>query len=159
MDNTDKLNLSKMLNQGDVEETTDKIRELKHSTRIHEDIVKLTELKAKYSRLEKTNKGQFDDMCVSKCSFLFNNYTDIFNKVKKGIIDLNMLTKFLNILKNIEDGHLDQHEASFEVGKILKEIYIDSAIKSAERNDKKQENKFRKHKKISWSEYKQKNMN
>lgn len=159
MDNTDKLNLSKMLNQGDVEETTDKIRELKHSTKIHEDIVKLTELKAKYSRLEKTNKGQFDDMCVSKCSFLFNNYTDIFNKVKKGIIDLNMLTKFLNILKNIEDGHLDQHEASFEVGKILKEIYIDSAIKSAERNDKKQENKFRKHKKISWSEYKQKNMN
>lgn len=159
MDNTDKLNLSKMLNQGDVEETTDKIRELKHSTKIHEDIVKLTELKAKYSRLEKTNKGQFDDMCVSKCSFLFNNYTDIFNKVKKGIIDLNMLTKFLNILKSIEDGHLDQHEASFEVGKILKEIYIDSAIKSAERNDKKEENKFRKHKKISWSEYKQKNMN
>ena len=159
MDNTDKLNLSKMINQGDVEETTDKIRELKHSTRIHEDIVKLTELKAKYSRLEKTNKGQFDDMCVSKCSFLFNNYTDIFNKVKKGIIDLNMLTKFLNILKSIEDGHLDQHEASFEVGKILKEIYIDSAIKSAERNDKKEENKFRKHKKISWSEYKQKNMN
>ena len=101
MDNTDKLNLSKMINQGDVEETTDKIRELKHSTRIHEDIVKLTELKTKYSRLEKTNKGQFDDMCVSKCSFLFNNYTDIFNKVKKGIIDLNMLTKFLNILKRI----------------------------------------------------------
>lgn len=159
MDNTDKLNLSKMLNQGDVEETTTKIRELKHSTRIHEDIVKLTELKAKYSRLEKTNKNQFDDMCVSKCSFLFNNYTDIFNKVKKGIIDLNMLTKFLNILKSIEDGDLDQHEASFEVGKILKEIYIDSAIKSADRNDKKQENKFRKHKKISWDEYKQKKMN
>ena len=159
MDNIDRLNLSKMIKEGDVEETTNKIRELKHSTKIHEDVVKLTELKAKYSRLEKTNKTQFDDMCVSKCSFLFNNYTEIFNKVKKDTIDLNMLTKFLNILKSIEDGHLNQHEASFEVGKILKEIYVDSAIKSAERNDKKEGNKFRKHKNISWDEYKQKNMN
>ena len=34
-----------------------------------------------------------------------------------------------------ENGELDQHEGSFIVGKILKEIYIDSALKKAEKID------------------------
>jgi hypothetical protein len=41
----------------------------------------------------------------------------------------------LDILKKIEDGQLDQHEGSFMVGTILKDIYVDSALKKAEKLD------------------------
>ena len=70
-----------------------------------------------------------------ECNFLFTYYTDIYNKVKKDEIDLQLLFKFINILKNIEDGQKDQHEASYEVGTILKEMYVDSALKKSEKLD------------------------
>ena len=36
-------------------------------------------------------------------------------------------------LKAIEDGDKDQHEASFTVGKLLKELYKDSALRKADK--------------------------
>jgi hypothetical protein len=74
----------------------------------------------------------------------------------------------LHILKLIEDGKLDQHTGSFEVGKLLKTIYIDSALKKAdhinsarEHADKsKEKDKSARSapvlppKKISWTEFK-----
>jgi hypothetical protein len=71
----------------------------------------------------------------------------------------------LTILKRIEDGELDQHEGSFEVGKLLKKLYIDSALR---RNDKKEsKNKRRKKKKkkknpklkMTWEKYKALHLN
>ena len=93
-------------------------------------------MKRDYARLAKTNPEQFDMMCVNRCTFLFNNYTDIFNKVKKDEIDLDILGRLLGVLKMIEDGKVGQHEASVEVGKLLKQIYIDSALKKSEKLDK-----------------------
>ena len=109
--------------------------------------------------LAKTNPNEFDMMCRSKCKFLFDNYTDIFNKVKKSEIDLKLLSQFLGILKQIEDGELDQHEGSYQVGSILKQIYIDSALqreKNTEKRNKKHVKKPKqaRNKDISWSEYK-----
>ena len=57
--------------------------------------------------------------------------------------------KLINVLKNIEEGDVDQHEGSVVVGKILKEMYIDSALKQeAQRNqsDKSQRINQRTHK-------------
>ena len=39
-------------------------------------------------------------------------------------------------MSKIEDGKIDQHEGSYEVGKLLKQIYIDSALKKSEKIDK-----------------------
>jgi hypothetical protein len=102
-------------------------------------------------------------MCVNRCSFLFNNYTDIFNKVKKDEIDLEILGRLLGVLKMIEDGKAGQHEASVEVGKLLKQIYIDSALKKSEKLDKlhgagsasSPSPSLPPAKKISWNQYKQ----
>jgi hypothetical protein len=41
----------------------------------------------------------------------------------------------LDVLKKIEIGELDQHEAAFQVGTLLKKLYIDSALKKAEKLD------------------------
>jgi len=121
---------------------------------IREDVAKMIELKKKYIRIDnKTLKG----MVEKQCSFLYTNYTNIFNKVFKGVIDLNLLNNFLKILKTVEDGKCDQHEASYNVGQILKQIYIDSAVREADIKDKKYKKKekpLKKAKKISWSQYK-----
>ena len=73
----------------------------------------------------------------------------------KNELNLQILNKFLVILSCIEEGKIDQHEGSVQVGNILKELYIDSAIKDKKMNkhNKKQEIK-RKSKNVSWNEYK-----
>ena len=168
MNPQERLQLDKLIRANDVADNTNSIRELKHSKPLGDDIMTLLKLKKEYQRLSKSNPSQFDNICVSRCPFLFNNYTDIFNKVKKDEIDLNILFQLIYILKQIEDGKLDQHTGSYEVGKLLKSIYIDSAIKKADNINKQHEhsrgNGNKEHskppsvKKISWSEFKSTNM-
>ena len=158
MNQSERIQLKKMINDNNVEDMTTDIREKKHSEKIRTDVTRMIELKKKYPRLEKTNPEQFDSMVTSQCSFLFNNYTDIFNRVKKNEINLDTLWQLLNILRRIEDGDVDQHTGSFEVGKLLKKIYIDSAIMKENNAQAKNKNKKNKKppakKKISWEEYK-----
>ena len=158
MNQSERIQLKKMINDNNVEDMTNNIREKKHSEKIRTDVTRMIELKKKYPRLEKTNSEQFDSMVTSQCSFLFNNYTDIFNRVKKNEINLDTLWQLFNILRRIEDGDVDQHTGSFEVGKLLKKIYIDSAIMKENNAQAKNKNKKNKKppakKKISWEEYK-----
>ena len=161
MDNNQRLQLQKLIGENDVVETTGLMRQLKHSSRIRDDVKAMQFLKQKYPRLQITNPNEFDNMCVSKCGFLFEHYTDIYNKVKKDEIDLNMLGQFLDVLKEIEDGKLDQHEGSFKVGSILKQIYIDSAVKKADKLDAKHNKKVKNkpERKISWKQFKETRLN
>ena len=159
MDPLEKLNLSKMIDANNVQDCTDDIRQKKHSQLIRDDVARLVGLKKKYSRLAQSNPSQFDTMCVSQCSFIFNHYMEIFNKVKKDEMNLQILQQLLDVLKQIEDAKLDQHTGAFEVGKLLKAMYIDSALTKAERIDKKtgeksKATKPKKEKKITWAEYK-----
>jgi hypothetical protein len=157
MNDLERLNLQKMIKENDVENNTNLIRSLKHSKLIHDDVDRLLKLKKDNSRLAKSSPELFDQMCVSKCNFLFNNYTDIFNKVKKDEIHLGILSQLISVLHNIEEGKLDQHEGSFEVGKLLKEIYIDSALKKADKLDKniKNSEKTKSIKNMSWKQFKE----
>ena len=99
MNEKERLNLKKMIGENDSEETTDLIRKTKHSDLIKADVENLNNIKRRYERLAKSNPNEFDMLCRSKCKFLFDNYTDIFNKVKKSEIDLKLLSQFLGILK------------------------------------------------------------
>ena len=160
MDDNTRLNLQKMVKEYGTEETTDKIRKLKHSKKILEDVQKLLNVKEKYSRMD---KNTMRTMAQNQCMFLWKNYTNIFNKLFDDYLDLNILNKFISLLKKIEDGIYDQHEASMMVGKVLKEIYIDSALKESEIKEKKRnKNKKKKNmsneKKLSWREFKAMNM-
>tara|TARA_B100000902_G_scaffold316361_3_gene307661 strand:+ start:2882 stop:3418 length:537 start_codon:yes stop_codon:yes gene_type:complete len=142
LDNQQKLDLAAMIKANDTEDCTEEIRSKKQSSLIRNDVKQMVFLKQKYERLAKSNPGEFDSMCVKQCNFLFNNYTDLYNKIKNDTLDLNILERFLNILKKIEDGELNQHEASYMVGKHLKELYIDSAM----RNQQKMESRDRRKK-------------
>ena len=56
----------------------------------------------------------------------------------------------------IEEGHVDQHEGSFEVGKLLKQIYIDSALRKAGKLDEDGNEQESPVEQITWAEYKSK---
>lgn len=160
MDNVNRLQLEKMIRENNIEDVTQEIRDKKHSEFIRRDVKRMIELKTKYPRLSKTNPQQFDTMLVNNCNFLFTNYTDIYNKVKKNEIDLNILGQFLDILGKIENGSLNQHEGAYEVGKLLKALYIDSALKKSEKIEKKYKKQLGKdklplQKTISWKQYKE----
>ena len=96
MDTLDRLNLNKMIDANNVQDCTNDIREKKHSDLLRADVSRLVALKKKYSRLAQSNPNQFDAMCVSQCSFLFNNYMEIFNKVKnrKCLYNIIVVSRF-----------------------------------------------------------------
>ena len=158
MDNHTRLNLQKMVKEYGTEETTDKIRKLKHSKLIQRDVQLLINIKKKYIRMDKKN---VKTMAQNQCMFLWKNYTNIFNKLFDDYLDLNILNKFISLLKKIEDGDFDQHEASMMVGQVLKEIYIDSALKEDQIKEKKRNKKEKKKsnaRQISWKEFKKMNL-
>lgn len=157
LSNNDKLQLQEMIKTNDVEDKTELIRATKHSKLIREQVKLLEQLKQDYSELYKSNFQDFDTLTVEKCSFLFQNYTDIYNKVLKNEVNLEILNKFLDALELIENGEVDQHEASVKVGTYLKELYVDSALRKTEKMDAENTNKDDEKKEImeiSWSEYK-----
>lgn len=158
LNDSDRLQLQQMIKANDVEDKTSLIRTTKHSEQIRTEVKKLHKLKKKHAELAKSNPTELDNICVSNCSFLFERYTDIYNKVYKDEIDLNILDKFLDALKDIEDGNADQHEASVKVGKYLKELYVDSALKKTQKNDLKaaeeDDTDVVEPVEVSWQEYK-----
>ena len=157
MNPNERLNLHQMIKDNDTVETTDLIREVKHSKIIRKCVKELVKLRNDNADMAKTNPEEFDDLCIYHCGFLFNHYTDIYNKVKKDEVDMLILDKFLDVLEKIENKTIDQHEGSFEIGKLLKELYIDSALRKADKLD--DENKpveKKESKPISWAQWKKK---
>ncbi len=156
---SERLNLDKMIKEYNADDNTRKIRELKHSKKIKESVEQLTNLKKKYVRMFQNDKKQFEKLAISHCNFLFNNYTNIFNRILKDELNIGILYRFIDKLEEIENGEMDQHEASVDVGKLLKELYIDSALRR-EQKYKENENggKSVKQKKpvnnITWAKFK-----
>ena len=133
MNDSERLQLQKMIKTNDTEDNTVLIRSLQHSKLIWADVNNILSLKKKYAALEKSDPDEFSTLCSGHANFIFTTYTDIFNKVIKNEINLDTLLELINVLKSIEEGACDQHEGSFAVGKILKEMYIDSALRKSER--------------------------
>ena len=158
MDDQSRLQLQQMIQANNVEDQTQLIRDLKHSVLLRADINQLLKLKATYA----DDQNMIIQEGMNDCSFLFTYYTDIFNKIRKDEIDIKILFYFIDVLKKIEDGELDQHEGSFLIGKILKEMYVDSALKKAEKINKSDQEKEKEAKEeerkglpIQWKQWKQ----
>lgn len=149
----EKLNLKKLVDNSECDNNTELIRSLKHSNLIAKDINIFKNIKK-----DDYQSDEYLEICKTKCNFLYNNYTDIFNKLVKDELDLQIMTKLLVVLQMIEENKVDQHEGSVLVGKILKELYIDSALKCADNLDKKYSKDKPEEKRdtniISWKEYK-----
>jgi len=153
MDDKQRLQLQNMIKANNVEDQTNFIRNVKHSQIIRNDVNTMIMIKAKF----RGDDNKIHEECINECNFLFTYYTDIYNKIRKDEINISILIKFLDVLKNIEDGELDQHEGSFMIGTLLKELYVDSALKKADKlnaNDKEREEPKKPEKKISYKQFK-----
>uniref|UniRef100_A0A6C0B159 Uncharacterized protein n=1 Tax=viral metagenome TaxID=1070528 RepID=A0A6C0B159_9ZZZZ len=154
MDPNARLQLQKMVKANNVEDQTELIRELKHSYLLQDDINNLIKIKASH----KGDTEKIHKQGMEECSFLFTYYTDIYNKVRKDEINLSILNRFLNVLRQIEDGLIDQHDGSYMVGQLLKELYVDSALKKAGKLDEQYKKEKVEEKKlginISWKQFK-----
>lgn len=152
----EKIDLQSMLNNNqDYEDNTDLIRELKHSNLIATALSRIESLKRSHVDLYKSNFEEFNLVCQRECSFLYDHYTDIYNRILKNELNLAIMARFLHTLQKIETGELDQMSASVTIGTLLKEMYVDSAIRKGEHldaeNPKPQQNDG---KTVSWKEYK-----
>lgn len=153
--NIDRLQLQNMISSSSVADQTDNIRALKHSSLIRDDVQRMIELKAKHA----DDADALYEESTMECSFLFMHYTDIYNKLRKDELNVDILLKFVDVLRRIEEGELNQYEGSVMVGTLLKELYIDSALKKAEKlNERRVEDDAPKprvsSKPCSWKEFK-----
>ena len=163
LSNDDRIDLKRLLSTSDCENNTEHIRNMKHSTKIQDDIMILAKFQSSNQLLYETHPDKFEEEAKVLVPFLANGYTDIFNKVIRNEINFEILGKLLYVLKAIEDEKVDQHEGSVLVGKILKELYLDSAVRHGENLDKKHaaeeppKPKLVEGRPISWKEYKNSN--
>jgi len=158
MDDKERLNLQEMIKAYDADDNTSKIRKLKHSRLIRDEVEKMVNLKKKYNRMMTFEPKKFEKIVISHCNFLWTNYTNIFNRIMKDELNLNILRKFIDTLREVEDGGLDQHEASVKIGEVLKNLYIDSALQREKKLDVEGKKRAPKYKNpsnnISWEKFK-----
>lgn len=154
MNDNEKYQLKKMIEHNNVKDNTNTLRELKHSTEIKKCVLKLLELKKTHGDLLATNKSKFEEIALQDCGFLFFNYMQLYNTILKEHIDMKIMNQLLTTLSKIENGECDQHEGSYEVGKLLKAIYIDGTLRDIQREDEKNKIVYKEPKSIHWSEYK-----
>jgi hypothetical protein len=143
----ERINLQKLVGEFESGDNTEHIRKLKHSGKMRLDIESIERLKG---------QGTKDtEAMMDAAPFLYSNYTDIFHRVVKGDLNLEIMDKVLGILAMIEDGRVDQHEGSVLVGRLLKEMYLDSAVRRADRlDDENPKEAPVKGQNISWKDYK-----
>lgn len=155
----ERLNLKKIMTNMDYVDNTEEIRKSKHSVPIRNDIRRLETLKTTHAQLRISDHEAFFNIAHQECSFLFNNYIDLFTRAMKDEIDIKIMSKILIVLKLIEDDAINQEEGSVMVGRLLKELYLDSAVRHADNLDNERENVSIKvvsneAKPISWKEFK-----
>jgi len=126
-----------MLRQSDAEDNTETIRRVKHSGPLIESIRVMESLKRSHREMRETDPQQFFILCSEKCAFYFANYMDLFNRQLKDELNLAIMIRMIRFMELIEQGQVTQHEASVIVGKYLKELYVDSAIRRSEHLDEK----------------------
>jgi len=155
--NDERLNLKNLMNEMDYVDNTETIQRLKHSSKIRDNIKVLERLKEEHSELRSRSQEKFFNIVQVECQFLYDNYTDIFRRLMKDEVNITIMSKLLIVLKLIEDGQMDQQEGSVRVGNILKDLYLDSAVKRADSLDKEhneEKEPINDGKSINWSKYK-----
>lgn len=131
------LNLQRLLKDSEAVDNTEYIRKVKHSGKIANDVILIDKLKKSHSQLYAENLDGFRELAKEIAPFLFTNYTDIFNRMVSNELDLGIMSRLLYVISMIEESQVTQHEGSVLVGKLLKELYVDSALKRSENLDKK----------------------
>lgn len=149
MNQSDRELLQKMIAENDVVDNTNLIREQKISDKIKQEVEQLIISIKQHKHME--DSPEYKMQLAKCCPLLSTKYNKIFNKFLDKTINMDILSSLINELKRIENNEINQHEASYSVGKILKQQFIDEKLGLTEEQPK--DNQIQK-KDISWEEYK-----
>ena len=151
---SDRQQLNKMMKSSDYVDNTVMIREQKHSFLIEKDIEKILEIQE--TAPEKINDPNAAlELCKKEAFFLYSHYSEIFHRLIKCEINMIIMKQFIHVLRMIENNEINQVEGSVMVGQILKEMYLDSAIRRGEKSEEMNEPPERETgKDISWKTFK-----
>jgi len=155
IEKTMRQHLDSLMRDEDVSDATEEIRKLQNSPKIRGDLERLEQLRHEYPRV---TPEVFRRMVLSRCSYMYEHFPDILFKLIKQEVDVKIVLRFADILGQIESGELNQHEASFQVGTILKKIHIDSVLRrdelrKLEEAEKKRRKKQKGPKKFSYTQW------
>jgi hypothetical protein len=155
----ERLDLHKLLRESDAVDNTETIRRVQHSGPLIESLRTMELLKRSHKELRETNPEEFFLLCTEKCKFYFTNYMDLFRRQLKDELNLAIMIRMIRFMELIEQNQTPQHEASVMVGKYLKELYVDSAIRHAEHLDEQNGDAVsakedREENNIGWKDYK-----
>jgi|TARA_B110000114_G_C14914633_1_gene326009 hypothetical protein len=152
MDTEQEKVLNRLIKENDVQDNTEGIKKLAHSAKIRSDVTVIQNIKR---QIKTKNFKMLDKEAIDKCSFLYANYPNIYNKLLKDEIDIKILYTFLDELAKIENGSQNQHEASYNIGMLLKSLYVDKKI-GIDTKEKTKNNSQKKTVNLSYAEYKNK---
>ena len=124
----DKELIQRLMKENGTIDVTDTIRSERNSKRIKQDLTSFFKYSSTHQRLREKSPSVFQNQARLICSFLHEKFPLVLEKLISDTMDIQTLFKFIRLLEMIEDGDLDQHEASFQVGLILKDMFINPAI-------------------------------
>lgn len=148
MNEDQRLQLGEMMKANNTVDNTDLIRSLKHSKKIRKCVEAIESIKINNPGVD---LKKLDELCMESAGFLFRNYTVIYNKLIREQLDIHTFYIFLDKLRDIENGKLSQQDAAYDIGMLLRNMYIDPRLKDME---KQKEPEYKKGKDISWADFK-----
>jgi len=141
--------LNDYIDENSTVDLTDTIRESKRSVLVKRDVERMLLFKQIHGNQRLSNTEEFNRKCATECPFLVEEMSFLYEKLRDDKIEMSVFWTFLKTLESIESGELDQHDASYKIGELLKRMYIDTVISGGESNEPKNN--------ISWSDYNKNN--
>jgi hypothetical protein len=109
-------------------------------------------LRNTYAQLKEDNPEEYLRVFQKECNYIYTKFPDVFDRVVKNDMNLDVFEKIVMILKLIEDGKVNQSEASALVGKLSQRLFFQPATASQPKPvQEEQEVKTG----MSWKEFKQ----
>ena len=147
---SDNINLKSLINNNDYQDNTEYIRRCKNSQKLRKDTNHLKYLKS----IHQETQEELREKAQHECPHLFMHHTDLLNRMVKDELDLPMFDKILDALESIENGNETQNSASTNIGQMLADLYVNSALKQKQYSET-QNLKTSLVKNLTWKEYKQ----
>jgi hypothetical protein len=89
-------------------------------------------LRNTYAHLKESSPEDYLRVFQKECKYIYTKFPDVFDRVVKNDMNLDVFEKIVMILKMIEDGKVNQSEASALVGKLSQRLFFQtSATQSA----------------------------
>ena len=133
LNDDERLNLKKLVTEMEGEDNTHNIRRIKHSVPMRDDIRIIDTLKNTHADMRQRSPEEFNALCQSKCSFLYNNYTDIYNKIISDELDMTIMTKYQELMQkgSIWTAKMSEMSSDFGAEQLTRMLEIQSKLASA----------------------------